>query len=106
MLEGSQPLARLSAVPNRLRQSDYSAKPLLPAGRPIDLRRLNKVNSATGRPTKLLTSLIAGSSEDDVSILWLKNSSNTNTAVSMLEANAASVQFGEIFAGPSMKLRF
>ena len=73
---------------------------------PIDLRRLTKVNSSTGRPTKLLSGLIAGSSEDDVSILWLKHSSDTNTAVSTLESNAASVQFGEIFAGPSMKLLF
>src|SRR5262249_39320771 len=54
----------------------------------------------------LLSSLIAGSSEDDISILWLKHSSDTNTAVSTLESNAASVQFGEIFAGPSMKLLF
>src|SRR5262249_58241231 len=54
----------------------------------------------------LLSSLIAGSSEDDISILWLKHSSDTNTAVSTLESNAVSVQFGEIFAGPSMKLLF
>jgi hypothetical protein len=73
---------------------------------PIDLGRLNKINTANGRPTKLLSSLIAGSSEDDVSILWLNHSSDTNTAVSTLEAQAAAVQFDQIFAGPSIKLLF
>jgi hypothetical protein len=73
---------------------------------PIDISRLNEINTATGRPTKLLSSLVAGSSEDDISLLWLKNSADTNTAVSMLEANAAAASIGEIFAGPSMKLLF
>src|SRR5215471_10394264 len=73
---------------------------------PIDFRRLNEINTSTGRPTKLLSSLTAGSSEDDISILWLNHSSDTNLAVSTLEAHAADVQFDEIFAGPSMKLLF
>jgi hypothetical protein len=73
---------------------------------PIDIRRLNKINSSTGRPTKLLSSLVAGSSEDDISILWLKHSSDTNMAVKTLEMNAAAVDFGQIFAGPSIKLLF
>jgi hypothetical protein len=73
---------------------------------PIDIRRLNKINSSTGRPTKLLSSLIAGSSEDDISILWLKHSSDTNTAAQTLEMNAAAVDFGQIFAGPSIKVLF
>jgi len=73
---------------------------------PIDFRRLTEINTSTGRPTKLLKSITAGSSEDDVSILWLNQPSDTNTAVSMLETNAASVDFGTIYAGPSMKLLF
>src|SRR5207253_7329827 len=39
----------------------------------IDLSRLTKINTSNGRPTKLLSSLLAGSSEDDVSLLWLKH---------------------------------
>jgi hypothetical protein len=73
---------------------------------PIDINRLNKINSSTGRPTKLLSSLIAGSSEDDISILWLKNSSDTNMAVKQLEINAAAAGIGQIFAGPSINLLF
>jgi len=73
---------------------------------PIDFQRLNKINTSTGRPTKLLNSLTAGNSEDDVSILWLNHSADTNLAVSTLEAHAADVQFDTIFAGPSMKLLF
>jgi hypothetical protein len=73
---------------------------------PIDFRRLNEINTSTGRPTKLLSTLTAGSSEDDISILWLNHSADTNLAVTTLEAHAADVQFDEIFAGPSMKLLF
>jgi arylsulfatase A-like enzyme len=73
---------------------------------PIDIRRLNKINTSNGRPTKLLSALIAGSSEDDISILWLKDSANTNTAVNTLEMNAGAVDFGTIYAGFSMKLLF
>ena len=73
---------------------------------PIDIRRLNKINTANGRPTKLLSAQVAGSSEDDISILWLKDSSTTDAAVNTLELNADAVDFGTIYAGSSMKLLF
>jgi hypothetical protein len=73
---------------------------------PIDLSRWTPINTALGRPTKLLSSLVAGASEDDVSLLWLKHSTDTITAVTMLEANEAAAGIGEIFAGPSMKVLF
>jgi hypothetical protein len=73
---------------------------------PIDIRRLNKINTANGRPTKLLSAEVAGSSEDDISILWLKDSSATDAAVNTLELNAGAVDFGTIYAGSSMKLLF
>jgi arylsulfatase A-like enzyme len=69
---------------------------------PIDISRFFEVPSAPGRPSKLLSALVAGSSEDDVSLLWLNNSLDTITAVSMLEANEAAAGIGEIYAGPSM----
>ena len=73
---------------------------------PIDISRFFEVPSAPGRPSKLLAGLLAGSSEDDVSLLWLKNSSDTITAVMMLEANGIAAGLGEVFAGPSMQLLF
>jgi hypothetical protein len=69
---------------------------------PIDISRFFEVPSAPGRPSKLLSALVAGSSEDDVSLLWLNHSSDTITAVSMLEANEGAAGIGEIYAGPSM----
>jgi arylsulfatase A-like enzyme len=73
---------------------------------PIDLSRWTPINTPLGRPSKLLSSLVAGSSEDDVALLWLNHSTDTITAVTMLEANEAAAGIGEIFAGPSMKLLF
>jgi hypothetical protein len=73
---------------------------------PIDRSRFTEINSSIGRPSKLLSSLVAAASEDTVSYLWLNHSSDTITAVSMLEANEVAVGIGEIFAGPSMKLLF
>jgi hypothetical protein len=45
--------------------------------------------------SKLLSADVAGSSEDDISILWLKNSSTTDADVNTLEANAG---FVDLFA--------
>jgi hypothetical protein len=47
-----------------------------------------------------------GPTEDDVSLLWLKDSKQTNTAVSMLQANAASAGIGEILYGPALVTMF
>lgn len=49
-----------------------------------------------------------GPTEDDVSLVWLNSSSNTNAAVTMLESNAdaAGIALGQIFYGPSLALNF
>ena len=47
-----------------------------------------------------------GPTQDDVSLLWLANSANTDVAVSMLEADVSKAGIGEIFAGPALGLIF
>jgi hypothetical protein len=45
-----------------------------------------------------------GPTEDDISLLWLTNSSDTAAAVAILEANAAAAGIGQIFSGPALSL--
>lgn len=47
-----------------------------------------------------------GPTQDDISQLWLSHSSDTLTAVGILEANAASAGIGQIFYGPSLETMF
>jgi hypothetical protein len=47
-----------------------------------------------------------GPTQDDLSLLWLTDSSKTADAVAMLEANATSAGIGEIYAGPALNLLF
>src|SRR5579863_8600994 len=49
-----------------------------------------------------------GSTEDDVSLLWLNNTANTVTAVQLLEekANRAAAGIGQIYYGPSVALNY
>jgi hypothetical protein len=47
-----------------------------------------------------------GATEDDVSLLWLKDSSQTATAVSMLEENASKIGLGMLFYGPTLALNY
>lgn len=49
-----------------------------------------------------------GPTEDDVSLLWLKNSSDTDAAVKILEDNASAtgIGLGQIFYGPSLSINF
>ncbi|HLI78630.1 MAG TPA: alkaline phosphatase family protein [Candidatus Binataceae bacterium] len=80
---------------------------------PVDTSRY--VRDGSDDPATLLSSFLApsensaiGPTEDDVALLWLANSSDTATAVSMLETmspptnNIAGI--GEIFSGPSLGL--
>jgi arylsulfatase A-like enzyme len=81
---------------------------------PIDTHQVNKFKSTS--PAHLLTGLLRPSSdpggknigptEDDVSLLWLADSSNTSAAVAILEANAPADGVGEIFYGPSLTTMF
>jgi Type I phosphodiesterase / nucleotide pyrophosphatase len=50
-----------------------------------------------------------GPTEDDVSLLWLKHSSDTDAAVKILEDNASTttgIALGQIFYGPSVSLNY
>lgn len=47
-----------------------------------------------------------GSTEDDVSLLWLNNSSETLPAVQLLETNASAIGLGQIYYGPSLALNY
>jgi Type I phosphodiesterase / nucleotide pyrophosphatase len=49
-----------------------------------------------------------GPTEDDVSLLWLTNSADTLSAVSILESNATAtgIALGQIYYGPSLTLNY
>jgi hypothetical protein len=47
-----------------------------------------------------------GSTEDDVSLLWLTNPSYTDAAVELLEANRAETGIGQIYYGPTLALNY
>ena len=49
-----------------------------------------------------------GSTEDDVSLLWLKSSADTDASVQILENNAGplGIGLGQIYYGPSLTLNF
>ncbi len=60
-------------------------------------------SESTNNPTGI------GPTEDDVSLLWLNSSSNTEAAVGILEANASAttgIGLGQIFYGPSLILNY
>jgi hypothetical protein len=47
-----------------------------------------------------------GSTEDDVSLLWLKAGSNLGSAVTLLENSASTIKLGQIYYGPSVALNY
>jgi hypothetical protein len=47
-----------------------------------------------------------GSTEDDVSLLWLTNPSYTDAAVALIEDNRAETHTGQIYYGPSLALNY
>jgi Type I phosphodiesterase / nucleotide pyrophosphatase len=47
-----------------------------------------------------------GATEDDVSVLWLKNGANINAAVDLLEKNGAAIGLGQIYYGPTLALNY
>ncbi len=60
------------------------------------------LSESTENPTGI------GPTEDDVSLLWLKNSSDTDTAVKILEENASptGIALGQIFSGPTLSINY
>jgi hypothetical protein len=85
---------------------------------PIDPNRFFPIpgpgNANNGQPpSAIVASLLPdsevnqiGPTEDDLSLLWLTDSSQTANAVTMLEANAKSAGIGEIYAGSALYLLF
>ena len=82
---------------------------------PIDTSHY--VADGTNTPATLLGNMIPysesplnttgiGATEDDVSVLWLKKGVNVETAVDLLENNAAAIGMGEIYYGPSVALNY
>lgn len=84
---------------------------------PIDPQRFFPIPGPSGNngesPSNLLASLLPfsespldptgiGPTEDDVSLLWLADSSQTANAISILEANSAAAGIGQIFVGPTL----
>jgi Type I phosphodiesterase / nucleotide pyrophosphatase len=60
-------------------------------------------SESTNNPTGI------GPTEDDVSLLWLASSANTDAAVSILEADPSmttGIGLGQIYYGPSLSLNF
>ncbi len=76
---------------------------------PIDPNRVLRIPADAPSdmpPSSILGSLVAQADEDDVSLLWLTDQSQTSSAVTTLTANEAEAGIGEIFAGPSLDLIF
>jgi hypothetical protein len=84
-------------------------------GSPIDPTRY--VADGANTPATLLGNLIPysgsplnpngiGATEDDVSVLWLKQGVSVQTAVDLLETNATAIGLGQIYYGPSLALNY
>jgi hypothetical protein len=85
---------------------------------PIDPHRLLRIpadNASDAPPSAILSPNgigpgfpVAQSLEDDVSLLWLSDPSQTSSMVATLEANAATAgaNGGQIYAGPTLDLLF
>ncbi len=83
---------------------------------PIDPAKYNPILKTGTSPATLLASLLPnsesptgsgiGPTEDDISLLWLANGSDTATAVQTLEANLDAAGIGEIFYGPFVAINY
>jgi hypothetical protein len=84
---------------------------------PVDTHRFLPIPGHDGSngasPANLLAAFLPssetsgiGPTEDDISLLWLTQASDTLAAVSVLENNAAAAGIGQIFYGPSLETMF
>ncbi len=88
---------------------------------PIDPNRYLPIPGHSGNngttPATLLANLLPlsesplnpngiGATEDDISLLWLKNAANTAEAVATLEKNCKEIGLGQIFYGPTVALNY
>ncbi len=86
---------------------------------PIDPTRYNPILNTGSSPATLLDAagyiplseapsnpVGIGATEDDVSLVWLKDSADTDAAVKILEDNATQIGLGQIFYGPSLSIDY
>lgn len=76
---------------------------------PIDPKRVQRIpadNASDQSPASLLGAQVAGASEDDVSLLWLADQTQTASAVATLNENEQSIGGGEIYSGRALQLMF
>ena len=88
---------------------------------PIDPSRFFPIPGPSGNngtsPASLIANLLPdsespnnptgiGPTQDDVSLLWLADQSQTENAVSILEQNATKAGIGQIFYGPALALNY
>jgi hypothetical protein len=85
---------------------------------PIDSVRYNPILNTGSSPATLLSNAGfipdsestlgsgIGPTEDDVSLIWLKHSSDTDASVTILEENADMIGLGQIYYGPSLALNY
>jgi hypothetical protein len=57
-------------------------------------------------PTENPNGTGVGSTEDDISLLWLTNPSYTGAAVALLESNLTTFKAGQIYYGPTVALNY
>jgi len=76
---------------------------------PININTLLRIpgdNSALNSPAGVLGSLVAQSIEDDVSLIWLTDQTQTDVAVKMLQSSLGGTGGGEVYGGNALKLMF
>ena len=73
---------------------------------PHQVLRIPADNPADKSPATILGALVAQSIEDDESLMWLTDQSQTENAVATLENHAAEAGIGEILTGPYINLFF
>jgi predicted AlkP superfamily pyrophosphatase or phosphodiesterase len=78
---------------------------------PVDTHRFTKIPSTS--PADLLSVYLPdsevngiGSTQDDVSLLWLADSTQTSAAVAVLENAGTAAGLGQIFYGPSLETMY
>lgn len=76
---------------------------------PIDPAAINRIPADSPNqkaPSDILGSQVAQASEDDVSLIWLNDQSQTASAAQMLSKNLATIGGGEIFWGNNLMTYF
>jgi type I phosphodiesterase/nucleotide pyrophosphatase len=78
---------------------------------PVDTHRFTPIPSTS--PADLLSAFLPasevggiGPTQDDVSLLWLADSSQTTAAVAILEGSGTAAGLGQIFYGPSLETMY